>query len=209
MGLVLCGGLGESPSGVWVLVCGFLVGQVDVAPPLPDARLVDGAGVTVVTLCSLVGHTGVVVVSAFGPAGPVGAVSFCLIVLDILRVFSVGHGMYNLLVRGVIPCHRVGGEGTRARGRGVGSLGVMAAAGTTAGSVFQFWPDGGFGVRWMGLDGFWVGHSATNGGLVVQVLLVGHGAGGGIFRDLPVGQSMVSGSGVVVVVGLLVEGKEG
>lgn len=163
-----------------------------------------------VRLCDLVGHTGLVVVFIFGPTGLAGAVSFCLLVLGILSVFSVGHAMYNLFVRGVIPGHRVVGEGTRARGGGVGSLGVMAATGTTEGSVCQFWPDGRFGVRRVGLDGFCVGHTATEGGLVVRALLVGHGAGGGIFRDLPVGQSMTSGSGVVVVVeGLLVEGNEG
>lgn len=50
-----------------------------------------------------------------------------------------------------------------------------------------------------------MGHTATEGGLVVRGRPVGHTAGGGLFRDLPVGHIMGPGLGVMVEDGLGVD----
>lgn len=47
-----------------------------------------------------------------------------------------------------------------------------------------------------------MGHTATEGGLVVAGRPVGHTEGGVLFRDLPVGHIKGPGLGVVVVDGL-------
>lgn len=132
---LLSGDLGDSTLWVWVSVCGFRVGQAGVVPPLRFSCLVGRTGLGVVRLCCTAGNAGVTVVFTFGIIGFAGGLSCSFVVLGLLLIFSVGHDTYTTLVRDVMPGHRVVGKGTGARGGGVGSLGVMAALGTTGGSV--------------------------------------------------------------------------
>lgn len=168
------------------------------ASPLSAVRLI-----AVVILCDFVGCPGVTLVFTCGHTGLAEVFSCGFVILGVFRVFSVGHDTSKVLGRIETPGRREVREGSCARGGGVGSLGVMA----TAETIGQCCSDNGLMVRRGGRDGFSVGHTGTEGGLVVRLLPVGHGAGGGSFRDLPVGQSIISGPEVVVVGGLSMEGK--